>query len=310
MATTQPALTTELTLELENRIIKLAVTVRGIHDDGFPYSALDTMVATTLRIWCEVYRAIVTDTWQLPEDLVSAEAKASMESSPADPWVTIWNWDKPSLTIHSWDNGTYALATAAHAMAGLDLFTQYAPRLGVKIISTPQFTLAVPKPLAPPHNAVESHPISIAEAFVRSTKLGTAAGVIMLETRVGKSNKTAWVEALRADKRYHHKDIQYPADTLVLFEIEPQAVIGDYEGTRFIEIKERFGGNIRIYDRGGEHNYDWGSLIKHLNIIDTSGLVTGTTVIIPAALMCMKCGAYKDSVQFKNYAGLYSMPLE
>lgn len=312
MATIHPALTPEMVVKVEGRIVKLAITGRGA-PPGYEldYEKLDIVVAATIRVWCEVYRAVVTDSWKLPDDSISAEVKAKIDSSPDDPWCTVWNWDKPSITVHSWDNGQEALATAARTMAGLDLFSHYASRYGVEVLSWSQFTQAAPKPLETLQNANEGQAtINIAKAFVRATKLGTAPNIIMLETKVGQSKKTAWVEALRADKRYHHKDIQYPPDTLVLFEIEPLAVVGDYQGARYLEIKERYGGNIRIYDRGGEHNYDWGSLMQHLNIKDTSGLVTGATIQIPAALLCMRCGMYKNDVQYKNYAGLYSVPVK
>lgn len=270
----------------------------------------------------------------------NSDDNQQIQPSIADPYVTVWqmgNWSSnnpPSLTLHDYDSGNTILQLSAICEASNDklreVFNTGSGIKGMQLLyissfkrfsqehsddtvsqSTPDNTNRIGKnaetlPDTPAKSAVD---FSQFKPYVRKTKAGLAANLISIET--GKKEKPNFNTQAQIGTKYDYKEIPYDASAIVAFQIIGAINVQEFtngetnEVTRSVSIPLAGGNAYRLFDRGGEHNYDWSSFAHHIGT-DSDGLraLVGQSVYLPAYYLTLKISESKGK-KFYNYHGLY-----
>jgi hypothetical protein len=294
------------------RVFELVVTSRAPSPNSRIAAAdrptgaeLSAMIARTMTNWKNVMQAIIFDT-ALPDNRLAAikairtdvEPSGIPESDTA-PYVTVWNmtnYYKPglSVTIHSYDNGDYALAVAQAHIAGVSLFNEHCGKLGFYPVAGNATSTPPPAANSSTPPAVigsSANPIGAAtppaqpitfNPFVRSIKPGQFAGSISIEG--GQTATPNWTtQAHLATQPFVYKAVQYTDGALVAYRLKGALQVKEYEGKRNISIPFVEGGFCNVYNKGGEHDYEWAELTKKLGLSAEQAfeLTAGTTIPLP-----------------------------
>lgn len=262
--------------------------------------------------------------------------------SEGHPYCTVWNvtnFYHPGLSVvvHSWDDGTHAYDTALSHIKAVRTFNKYAAHFGVIAIGAepprqnqqqtppPPVTTSIGTSGNPIGRNAESSdepaqtkaPVSL-RPYIRSTRKGLADGLMAIET--GKAKSPNWgVNAIIATTPHDYKNIQYDAGVYVAYALNGAITINSYKNedesvTISANIPVLPSSNIRIFDRGGENNYDWSSLAQCLGVPKVAenhaiGLreLVGQSLTVDADFVVMKITG-NASKKFVNFFGLYHAP--
>jgi hypothetical protein len=312
---------------------------------------LSIIVARTMRNWVDVMKAIIFDT-PLSDDRVPGNmairkdenepALSGVPESEGHPYCTVWNvtnFYHPGLSVvvHSWDDGTHAYNTAMSHIKAVRTFNKYASHFGVLAVGvepprqntqqTPpqQMTTSIGTSDNPIGRNADSDPAPTQTSvtlrpYVRSTKKGLAAGLLAIETGKAASPNFG-TNAMIANTPYDYKNIQFDTGVYVAYALNGAITINSYkneDGSVAISanIPVLPSGNIRIFDKGGEHNYDWSSLAQSLGVpkvgdSQSVGLreCVGQSLSVQADFVVMKVSGSADK-KFINFFGLYHAPQE
>lgn len=313
---------------------QLNITVR-IGDDApanLSSEKVQGMVAHTIATWQRAMDAVLTDTWHIAEFggkvWPSAEEKQGVTvRNNHEPYVTVWNRGGAAvnITVHSWDNGVYALETAKDMLAGLEKFKEYANAFGFEAFEFASLHKAAtntPKPTAAPKRDIddvdsflngdsESPHASTKQGnvYVRPAMAGTIPNTIKLQK--GAKGKETFEMAILPTTPYSSNAADFQEKDLIAYPIQGAIRYeGGSSGFYFaIPVPQS---EIRVYVReatnfdGKTIESDSQKLVQHLGLKDME-LSQGMKWNVPATHIAMKVGKTGDKGQYKNYVGLYEL---
>lgn len=333
------------------RKFELIVTTRSAaKNTRIPFAEQPTidelaiMVARTMTNWKNVMQAIIFNQ-SLPDNKLAAirairndEANEpnlwGIPESDFDPYVTVWNmvnYYNPGLTItiHSYDDGSEALAIARAHIAGITLFETHCEKLGFIVLNKTIAQGESPtQQTTPPQNQqrIGQHADSLPDtgAIADSSGLRPAMyapagsqGEVMFAS--GK-NDTAWQFAQWATKKidYQNKSgIQYGNGEIRAYplkSVEIKEVKGskDFPAAIVASIKTQLG-NIDIWKKkkdSDENTYDWIALsdaMAQIGILSPQ-LVVGFKKSIDAIVLIKIAHSEDGTKEYKNLYGFRAMP--
>ena len=270
--------------------------------------------------------------------------KVGIEASDGQPYCTVWNmtnYYNPmlSITVHSWDNGEHAYKTALAQVNGIQKFNDNAHRLKLIVIGDttnspkqlPQTANKAPKtakignsdnpigantesPQKPQNEAnTGENTQPTGKPYVRSTRSGLAPNLIAIEKGKGKTPNYN-TQAIIGNTPYNYKELPYDDKQIAIYEIDGAIKIDSYtdnetnETSLYVDIPVTGGSAIRFYDRGGEHNYDWGGIARAIGYENSENMrnAIGNTHFIPAKYITIKIYHAKNGKKYAQYDGFYA----
>jgi hypothetical protein len=295
---------------------------------------LSGMVAHTIATWERVIEAVVTQSWELADFAgkawPSAESKQGVTLQENEPFVTVWNkeWNSKGLgvTVHSWDDGYAALASAHAMIKGLEKLAPHADKFGIEKleyaplpsvkVETPKTPAIAPKKLdkddvdsflgTTPPSTQESSDSGASLPFRMFKQL--APNIIQVqEFKQGGGGDKYQKSAILATLPYHQKNVQYEDDSLIYYPITEaiQIVEGQFGTQALIPTA-----NGRVYvsmtNKSCEETPDWHNFAQDLHenyqdLLDNRI----SKFYAPDCVLIMKTGKQKDAMQWKNYYHIY-----
>lgn len=294
---------------------------------------LYSMATYTIATWQRVMSAIMSNTWKIEafkgKAWESAEVHAGIKQDENEPFVTVWNKESNraiGVTVHSWDNGDYALFTAYALVTGLKKIQEYAPQFGFDKLSfnslpspkeAPKKDIDDVDSFIPPYSGftqpankqtADIPKTTQVKAFVRPAKLGSIPNTIKLEK--GAKDKKTWETAILPNTPYSSNSTDFQEKDILVYPILGKIQYkGGANGYYFAIPTTQ--SEIHIWQREAiNHNgslieSDSQKLIKHLGL--TGELTQGMAWEVPATHIAMKVGKTGEKGQFKNYSGLYAL---
>lgn len=311
MGTEQAAISQDIIYKVDGQVMTLNVTTRApLIDMPLPKGDTDKLykiLPATVKVWLAVYRAIRDGNAPDFTTMKSACRSIEVEASLGDPYCTVWNKSSgQSITVHSWDDGSYAYAQYQRHQQGIAMLSEYADKLGLE---DTQAKSPAPKTIEPDFSKSPAHQAqqgSIPNIFVRETAKSAIPQTIALVKQKG-GNDTALV----ATKPYDYQ-ATVEADAIVVYELQGDfSVIAHSDGTKAISIPVVQGNSIHIrYSEDNEWQgktipSDWSRLVQHLGYKDRQDeLYVGFHGFLSKAkYIAMK---FKADGNWKNYHGLFS----
>jgi len=289
------------------------------------------MLMLTVRNWRSLMDYYLYDK-PLPDDCRAAidvvndpETIINPRNPNDDPYCSVWNRDYNDLTFtvtEDTDPRQMLMFIDAHIKARQALIQVARDRLNLDIVLPGQPSNTVPFPPQPKtQEKPQNNPRRIPqdddqdkkmadltkslegrdEPWVRPMKSGLADGLIAFES--GKEKSFAKQAVVAADI-----DDNLPESAeFMAIPITGDVNVGVYSGddgdTRYLNIPTRDGNKaIRVYDRGGDHNYDWKKAIQATGF-DDEVLVNGLKFTMPADYVVMKVNG-----EYRNFFGFYQHP--
>lgn len=308
------------------------------------------MVARTMTNWKNTMQSIIFGQALPDGKLAAIKAVRIDKDSPKlsgipesdfDPYVTVWNMTNYynhglSITIHSYDDGSEALAIAQAHIQGITLFETHCDKLGFIVLNKTVVQGESPTQQTPPQNPprigqsadtlpdnaphkttqqIQGAYFHAVHADIRATKAGEFEGSITLESHEG-GNVNFKTLAKLADKPYDKKEVQYKHGTLVAYPITAFLSVGQWEGKRIVDIPLGAKNYRVFYEERGNREFptEWEKLVTKLGMADES-LTIGLKIELSADYLVVKCDSEKEGqqrldkannpVQYKNFYSFY-----